>query len=107
MVKSPVPPPDSSPPQEFPQAPPRDLYPTSDIRFVIVEIAKLTALVERLISDVKAHDAKLDELRQQATYIKGGFVVGAAAIGFFGWLVSAVIDGKMQAILTALSAVRK
>ena len=48
-------------------ATPRDLFPTSDIRFVTVELGKLTAQVERLIDDLKSQSGKIDELRHQAS----------------------------------------
>jgi len=83
--------------------PPRDLHATSDIRFVMVEVAKLCTLVERLIKDVEGQDSKIDALRHQATYIKGGLAVAIVVLGIFGWFISKLIDGKMQSILTALS----
>lgn len=95
------------PPEEFAQATPRDLHPTSDIRFVMVETAKLSTLVERLISDVGTQESKIDNLRHQATYIKGALAALVVAIGFFGWFLSTLVDGKMQAVLTALSVLQK
>jgi uncharacterized membrane protein YjjP (DUF1212 family) len=107
VAKPPLSTTESSSPGDFPKANPRDLHPTTDIRFVIVEIAKLTTLIDRLLSDVSEQQNKLDELRQQATYIKGGLAVGAIFIGFFGWFFSQVIDGKMQTILSALATIQK
>ncbi len=100
MVKE-VPPTET--PQEFAQTTPRDLHPTSDIRFVITEVAKLSTLVERLIKDVEEQGKKVDKLNSQATFIKGGMAVGAIAIGLFGWFITSLIDGKLQAALDALS----
>lgn len=93
-----------TPPADYASVPPRDLHPTSDIRFVITEVAKLTTLVERLISDVKEQGEKLDALRHQATYIKGGLAVAIIAIGVAGWFFKIMLDGKMQAVMTALAA---
>ena len=73
----------------------------------MVEVAKLGTLVERLINDVKAQETKLDDLRHQASYIKGGLAVGAVALAFFGWVGSQIIDGKLQAVLAALAALHK
>lgn len=42
--------------------PPRDMYATSDIRFVMLEVQKLTTQVERLISDVKDQRSDIKEL---------------------------------------------
>jgi hypothetical protein len=97
------PPGESTPPKDFPQVPPRDLHPTSDIRFVIVEVTKLSTLVERLISDVKDQDKKLDDLRGQATYIKGGLAMLAVVIGVAGWIISTALDGKWAAVMKALA----
>ena len=97
--------PDSSP-EEFAQTTPRDLHPTSDIRFVIVEVTKLSTLVERLISDVGAQEKKIDDLRHQSTYIKGGLAVAVIALGLFGWFITQMVDGKLQSVLTALAGLK-
>ncbi|MEO0441507.1 MAG: hypothetical protein AAF067_11625 [Pseudomonadota bacterium] len=102
-----IPPSEHENPEEFPQTTPRDLHPTSDIRFVMIEVAKLNTLVERLISDVDDQSEKIDGLRHQATYIKGGLAVAIVALGFFGWFISQLVEGKMQSVLTALSALQK
>lgn len=104
MVKE-VPPLETSP-QEFAQTTPRDLHPTSDIRFVIAEVSKLSTLVDRLIKDVETQGEKVDKLTRQATLIKGGMAVGAVAITFFGWFISKIVDGKLQKVLEALSTLQ-
>lgn len=93
-------------PEDFPQTTPRDLHPTSDIRFVMIELAKLSTLVDRLIKDVGNQEEKIDALRHQATYIKGGLAVAVLAIGLFGWFISQMVSGKLQAILTGLAALK-
>ena len=93
-------------PEDFPQTTPRDLHPTSDIRFVMIELAKLSTLVDRLIKDVGNQEEKIDALRHQATYIKGGLAVAVVAIGLFGWIISQMVSGKLQAVLTALTALK-
>ena len=86
-------------PEEFPSVSPRDLYPTSDIRFVIVEVAKLTTQVERLIEDVKGHGDKIDAVRHQVTFVKGAlWVIGgimALVVVALGWYFS----GKLSITL--------
>ena len=68
----------SSTPSDYPQSTPRDLHPTSDIRFVMVEVGKLTASVDRLIADVKSQGEKVDAIRHQVTFIKGAmWTIGA------------------------------
>jgi hypothetical protein len=63
---------------------PRDLYPTSDIRFVLVEIGKLSTKTDRLVEDVKSHSGKIDRLRMTIAAVGGGaavliFILGIAA----------------------------
>jgi hypothetical protein len=106
VAKRPVPLDSPKEPEDFPQTSPRDLHPTSDIRFVMIEVAKLSTLVERLIKDVGAQEGKIDALRHQATYIKGGLAVAIIALGLFGWIVSQMVNGKPQAVLSALSALK-
>lgn len=105
MAKPPIREADTTP-TDYAQVPPRDLHPTSDIRFVIVEVAKLTTLVERLIKDVEGQEKKIDDLRHQATFIKGGIAVAVIAVGVVGWLLTQAIEGKLQTVLTALSALK-
>jgi len=71
----------------------------SDIRLVIQEVAKLSALVERLISDVKEQGQKIDELRHQVTFVKGALwvvggvlaVLSVAAVWYFTGKLSVTI----------------
>ena len=108
MAKRPVPPPgESGPPTEYPQTTPRDLYATSDIRFVMVEVGKLSANVERLIADIKSQGEKLDAVRHQASYIKGGLAVGIVLIGGFIAIASFFLSSKWDAVLQALRAAAK
>jgi hypothetical protein len=63
----------------------RALYPTSDIRFVMVELGKLGTKVDRLISDVEAQgtkidaqSAKIDAVCHQISFAKGALSVFGA-----------------------------
>jgi hypothetical protein len=100
------PPPEVPEPGDFPQAPPRDIFPMSDIRLVMIEMAKLSTQVERLIKDVAGQETKLDGLSHQATYIKGGLAVAIIAVGLFGWFISQMVSGKLAAVLAALAALK-
>lgn len=75
---------------EIPTPSPRDLYPTSDIRFVIYEIGGLTAKVDRLIEDVRGHGQKVDDVSGKMTFFRGAFwVVSGVALALAGavwWL---------------------
>lgn len=78
---------DESTPREYAQTPPpRDLHPTSDIRFVIHEIGNLTAKVDRLIEDTKSGSDKISELAKKVS----NFEVAAKCIGAAVVLVSIV-----------------
>jgi hypothetical protein len=94
-----------SSPQSFPQVTPRDLYPTSDIRFVMVEVGKLTASVERLIDDVKGHGTKLDDISHKISFLKGAIwvagVVITVTIAITGWAISAHWDAILAAYRAA------
>jgi hypothetical protein len=103
----PAPQPEQDTPKTFPQVVPQDLYPTSDIRFVMMEIGKLTANVDRLIQDVKGQGDKIDTLRQQASYIKGGIAVAVLLIGGFIWIASSFLDHKWDAAINSLAAFAK
>ncbi len=88
---------EEGPPPERPAGEPvRDLYPTMDARFILVEIGKLTSMVERLIKDVSGQGDKIDTLRHQVTFVKGAIWVAAsvfAAAGAIGWLY---MSGKVS-----------
>lgn len=76
MAKKPGP--EDSSPQEFAQTTPRDLHPTSDIRFVMVEVSKLTERLDNLISTVeklsptfeKALDKHTTDVKERLTDMK-------------------------------------
>ena len=109
MAKSPRTPstPTETTPSEFAQVVPRDLYATSDIRFVMIEIGKLTTAVDRLIEDTKSHGDKIDALRIQAAYIKGGIAVGVLLIGLFITAASFFLSEKWGAVVEAVNAASK
>lgn len=89
---------------EYPQdTPPKNLYATSDIRFVMLEIGKLTTNVERLISDVGGHNDKLDKLCHHVSWLKGAGAVLVTAIAAIGW----IINNKSEAIIEALKMIEQ
>lgn len=95
LAKQPTPA-ESGPPEDFPQVPPRDLYPLSDIRLVIQEVAKLSALVDRLISDVKDQGDKIDKVRHQVTFVKGALWVLGGLLALVGVAVVWYFSGKLS-----------
>jgi hypothetical protein len=101
-------------PKEFPQVSPAvDLYPTSDIRFVMIELGKLSTKVDRLISDGDKNSDKLSELSKKVATFETTTKVAAAlltAFAIFIWWVmgdiikTAVSNSVRSAIIE--SAVR-
>lgn len=84
---------DSGPPTDTTDGPPpRDLYRTSDIRFVMMELTKLTVQVERLIADVSKGSDKLDVVRHQISFVKGAMWV----LGIFGALLWGILLWYLQ-----------
>ncbi|NVD73281.1 hypothetical protein HUX88_22460 [Duganella sp. BJB1802] len=57
----------------------------ADLRFVLLEIGKLSSNVERLITDVKFMGEKVDGLRHQVTFVRGALYVvsGVLAAGVY------------------------
>jgi hypothetical protein len=88
---------DQGAPGELPQGSPRDLHPTSDIRFVITEVAKLTERIDNLIdrvgdlkSDGKETRDRLFSIEKSISFVKGAvWVLG----GFFA--LSLVVIGVL------------
>jgi hypothetical protein len=100
VAKKPTPPPEVPDPEDFPQTTPRDLYATSDIRFVMLEIGKLMTKVEGLSSSVDKQGDKLDDIAHKVTFVKGALWVigGLITVGLLilGWYLS----GKLSVTYT-------
>lgn len=98
---------ESSTPTDFPSVPPQDLYPTSDIRFVMLEIGKLTAKVDRLVDDVSKHGQKIENLNHQASYLRGWIAAAVVLIGVFIAIGSFFLNSKWSAVIQVLNAASK
>lgn len=85
-----------SPPTDYPQVTPRDLHPTSDIRFVITEVTKLSTLVDRLIQDVGKLEDKVDGVRHQVTFVKGALWVIGGILAVMAVLATSYFSGKIS-----------
>lgn len=96
----------SSTPSDFPQVTPPDLYATSDIRFVMLEIGKLTAKVDRLVDDVGSHGDKIDDLKHQSSFVKGVVAASTAFLTLIIGLATFFLSQKWDAAIQALSAFR-
>ncbi len=81
---------------DIPTSPPQDLYAMSDIRFVMLEIGKLTTKVDRLISDVGSHGEKIDAVRHQVSFVRGALYVIGAIIAVIGVGIAWYFSGKLN-----------
>lgn len=100
MVPNPPPPEGPVAPDDFPQEPPRDLYATSDIRFVMLKIGELMTKVDDLRACSDKHGTKLEDLGHKVSFVKGAMWVigGLLTIGLLvlGWYLS----GKLSVTYT-------
>jgi hypothetical protein len=94
---------DSEPPRQVASVTPQDLYPTSDIRFVLVELGKVSTKLDRLIEDVGKHGDKLGKLETTVDRVRTGAIVAgvvlSGAIGLFWWALG---DRITTAVRTGL-----
>lgn len=96
MAKKPSDPTEVIAPSDFPATTPRDLHPTTDIRFVIHELGKLTSQVTRLIGDVDGHGKKIDEVKDAISFVKGAIWVAGIVIVVSGAIISLILSGKVS-----------
>ena len=80
-------------PTDEPRGTPRDLHPTSDIRFAITEIAKYGERIDNLAekiaemkADVAGADGRLDQIEKGISFVKG-------AVWVFGGLFAITLVG--------------
>lgn len=66
-----------------------------DPRFVLVEIGKLTASVERLVLDVSKLSISVQELRNNVSFVKGAAWVIGGLIVVCTAIVSLIASGKV------------
>jgi hypothetical protein len=95
------PPSEAEPPREYANVPPpRDLYATSDIRLVMVELGKLGAKVDRLIEDVGKHSTKIGTLETSVDRVRTGAIVAVAIISvvaiIFWWALGDRITNAVR-----------
>jgi hypothetical protein len=100
----------SEPPREVASVTPKDLYPTSDIRFVLVELGKVGTKLDRLIEDVGKQSEKLGKLETTVDRVRTGAIVGAVilsgTIALFWWAIGDRITTAVHAALFPAVEVR-
>lgn len=92
--------PQDTSPDEFPQTTPRDLHPTSDIRFVMLSIGELGAKVDALIKSSDEHGPKIDDLRQKVSFVKGAMWVFGAILAVLAVIVGYYLAGNLSITVT-------
>ena len=99
-------------PHEFAQVTPKTNTPDNlmPLMGMLMEIQKdiggIQKDLENLNDTVKGHTEKVDGLRLQAAYIKGGLAVTIVVIGLFGWFISNLVDGKLNAVLETIASIK-
>ncbi|WP_166141485.1 hypothetical protein [Methylosinus sp. RM1] len=89
-------------PKEYPQTnPPIELYPTSDIRFVILEIGKLSTKVERLVEDVNKSSEKIGDLSKKMAMFETAAKTIAGAIGIFALVFWWAFGDYVKSVVTS------
>jgi hypothetical protein len=90
--------PDQGPttPTTPPSTPPVELYPMTDIRFVLVRIGELSAKVDRLIDDVSKQSTKVDDVRSKITFVRGAIWVLGALLTLATGIFVAYLSGKFK-----------
>lgn len=86
-------------PKDYPSVtPPQDLYAMSDIRFVMMEIGKLTNSVERLIKDVDSVGERLSSIEIKTAQVRGGIFVFLVLMPVMATLFWWLVGDKIQTL---------
>lgn len=86
----------SSVPEEFPEVAPRDLYATSDIRFVMLKLGELMTKVDALIGKVDKQGDKIDALEHKVTFVKGAMWVMGGLLALIGIAIVWYFSGRLS-----------
>ncbi len=70
-------------------------------------VHELTAKVDRLISDVKSQGDRVDDLRHQASFIKGGIAVAVFFITGIVAAASFILNAKWDTLMNTIRALPK
>lgn len=90
----------ASVPQEFPEVAPRDLYATSDIRFVMLKLGELMTKVDSLIGKVDKQGDKIDALEHKVSFVKGAMWVMGGMLAIISIAVVWYFSGKLSITVT-------
>lgn len=90
----------ASVPHEFPEVAPRDLYATSDIRFVMLKLGELMTKVDTLVGSVDKQGDKIDSLEHKVTFVKGAMWVIGGLLAILSVAVLWYFSGKLSVTVT-------
>jgi hypothetical protein len=80
------------------------LYPTSDIRFVLVEIGKLSTKLDHLDETLGKTSAKVESVLQTVDRVKTGAIVASVilsgVLALFWWAIGDRIENAARHVLT-------
>ena len=100
-------------PKTFPEVPPSTYTGAVGTAYLVESmmqmqhsLGELNANVARLVADSRSHGEKIDGLRHQASYIKGGLAVAVVLLGAFSTIASFVLSAKWEAVTKALEALQ-
>mgnify|MGYP000435986039 CR=1 FL=1 len=106
MTKRPPQDTENTTPKEFANVTPdvRELYPTSDIRFVMRDVGSLSSDVKALQKSVDQLDQNDRRLQNIINQIKGGLIVGGVigglALSFFVWMFGEKLDAIKYSLVS-------
>ena len=74
---------------------------------MLIEVGRLTAAIDRLISDVRTLGGKVDALGQQAAFVKGGLAISAVPLSAIIAFAAFFLSAKWEATIQAIKAISK
>ncbi|MCM0018407.1 MAG: hypothetical protein NBV67_00270 [Tagaea sp.] len=93
--------PDSTP--EMPSATPRDLHATTDIRFVIHEIGKISEAVGEMKKTIESQGVKIGRFEKYVVAVNTAVTVIVGVAIVLGAIASFIFDGKLSQLLSVVN----
>ncbi len=81
-----------------------DLHFSAGIRFVLVEVGKLTATVNRLVDDVKDLKHQVEGIKHQVSFVKGAVWASVAFLTLLVGVLSFFFSAKWNALEAVVRA---
>jgi hypothetical protein len=87
---------EASVPHEFAESTPRDLYATSDIRFVMLKLGELMTKVDQVLVSVDKQGEKIDALQHKVSFVKGAMWVLGGLLGVLVLIAGWYFSGRLS-----------